>query len=151
MLLADRAAGGNRAMRTTQGLVATFAFVSFMGLQSLSAQVAPAPPRAEPSPVPTQAGAQKPETAKGELQSVDPEKKTITLAGGQVFKYDDSTKVTGAQKGVEGLATMSGRQVIVTYNMKGADRIASSIDVAASADRPAPGGPAPGAPAPDKK
>jgi hypothetical protein len=62
-------------------------------------------------------------------------KKTLTVAaeGGasQTFQYTDTTKVTGAQGGIEGLATMSGRQVTVQYNMKGADRIATAIEVAA--------------------
>jgi hypothetical protein len=126
---------------TTRGIVAmlaVFAFVSFVSLQAVSAQ-APAPPapaaQAPAAPAPAQAGAQKSETAKGELKSVDPVKKTLTVAaeGGasQTFQYTDTTKVTGAQGGIEGLATMSGRQVIVQYNMKGADRIATSIEVAA--------------------
>jgi hypothetical protein len=121
----------------TRVIAATFAacaFVSFISVQTASAaqseQVAPRP---QPSQVPAQAAAPKAETAKGELQSVDPEKKTVTLAGGQVFHYTEATKVIGGQKGVEGLATMSGRQVTVTYTMKGNDRIASSIEVAAAA------------------
>jgi hypothetical protein len=69
------------------------------------------------------------------LKSVDAVKKTLTLAveGGasQMFQYTDTTKVTGAQGGIEGLATMSGRQVTVQYNMKGADRIATAIEVSA--------------------
>ena len=78
---------------------------------------------------------QKAETAKGELRSVDAAKKTLTVAveGGsaQTFMYTDTTKVSGAQGGVEGLASMSGRTVTVQYTMKDADRIASSIEVAA--------------------
>jgi hypothetical protein len=60
-------------------------------------------------------------------------KKTVTLttdAGQQqTYQYTDTTKVTGAQGGVEGLSTMSGRQVTVTFNMKGADRVITSIEV----------------------
>jgi hypothetical protein len=44
--------------------------------------------------------------------------------------YTDETKVTGAQDGVAGLATLSGREVTVQFTMKGADRVATSIDVA---------------------
>lgn len=125
---------------TTRGIVAmlgAFALVSFVSLQAVSAQAPnPSAPAAQApaAPAPAQAGAQKSETAKGELKSVDPAKKTLTLAaeGGasQTFQYTDTTKVSGAQGGVEGLATMSGRQVTIQYMMKGADRIATSIEVA---------------------
>jgi hypothetical protein len=126
---------------TTRGILAmlaAFAFVSFVSLQAVSAQApAPSAPAAQApaAPAPAQAGAQKSETAKGELKSVDAVKKTLTIAaeGGasQTFQYTDTTKVSGAQGGIEGLATMSGRQVTVQYNMKGADRIATSIEVGA--------------------
>ena len=118
----------------TRGIVATlssFAFVSFIALQPAIAGQAPAP---APAPA-AQAQAPKAETAKGELRSIDAAKKTLTVAveGGsqQTFMYTDTTKVSGAQGGVEGLASMSGRQVTVQYMTKGADRIASSIEVAA--------------------
>ena len=126
----------------TRGVVATLgalALVSYIGLQPAFAaqdQNPPSAPGAQaPAPSPAaQAGAQKSESAKGELQSVDTAKKTLTVAaeGGatQVFQYTDTTKVTGA-KGIEGLGTMSGRQVTVQYMTKGADRIATSIEVAA--------------------
>ena len=133
-------------LTTTRGIVAmvgAFALISFISLQpafAAQASQAPAPPAPgaqAPAPAPAaQAPAQKAETAKGELRSIDVAKKTLTLTaeGGkqQVFQYTDSTKVTGAQGGIEGLATMSGRQVTVQYNMKGADRVATSIDVAAA-------------------
>jgi hypothetical protein len=125
---------------TTRGIVAMLgavAFVAFVSLQAVSAQAPnPSAPAAQApaAPAPAQAGAQKSETAKGELKSVDPAKKTLTLAaeGGasQMFQYTDTTKVSGAQGGVEGLATMSGRQVTIQYMTKGADRIATSIEVA---------------------
>jgi hypothetical protein len=75
--------------------------------------------------------AQKAESAKGELKSVDAEKMTLTLASGQTFQYTSSTKVTGAQGGVAGLSSMSGREVTIDYEMKGANRIATAITVAA--------------------
>lgn len=126
----------------TRGVVATLgalALVSYIGLQPAFADQAnpPSAPAAQaPAPAPAaQAGAQKSESAKGELQSVDTAKKTLTVAGEggappQVFQYTDSTKVTGA-KGIEGLGTMSGRQVTVQFTTKGADRIATSVEVAA--------------------
>ena len=127
----------------TRGVVATLgalALVSYIGLQPAFADQAQNPPSAPgaqaPAPSPAaQAGAQKSESAKGELQSVDTAKKTLTVAGEggsppQVFQYTDTTKVTGA-KGIEGLGTMSGRQVTVQFTTKGADRIATSVEVAA--------------------
>ena len=127
----------------TRGVVATLgalALVSYIGLQPAFAAQAQNPPSAPGAQAPApqapaaQAGAQKSESAKGELQSVDTAKKTLTVAaeGGatQVFQYTDTTKVTGA-KGIEGLGTMSGRQVTVQYTMKGADRIATAVEVAA--------------------
>jgi ABC-type amino acid transport substrate-binding protein len=119
---------------TTRGFVAmfgSFALVTFISLPPVMAAQAPAPAPGSAS----QAQAPKTETAKGELRSVDAIKKTLTVAveGGspQTFMYTDTTKVSGAQGGVEGLGSMSGRTVTVQYTMKGGDRIASSIEVAA--------------------
>ena len=128
----------------TRGVVATLgalALVSYIGLQPTFAAQAQNPPSAPGAQAPApqapaaQAPAQKAESAKGELQSVDTAKKTLTVAGEggsppQVFQYTDTTKVTGA-KGIEGLGTMSGRQVTVQFTTKGADRIATSVEVAA--------------------
>ena len=127
--------------KTNRGLLAilaSFAFISFISLQPAFAQAPqdkPAAPGAQaPAPAPpAQAGAQKSESAKGELKSVDAVKMTLTLASGETFQYNDQTKVTGAQGGVAGLASMSGRQVTIQYTAKGADRIATSIEVAAGA------------------
>ena len=83
---------------------------------------------------PAQAQAQKSEKPSGEPRSVDTVKKTLTISAGgsqQVFQYTDDTKVTGATDGLAGLATMSGRQVMIEFTMKGADRVATSIEVAA--------------------
>jgi hypothetical protein len=52
------------------------------------------------------------------------------------FKYDDSTKVTGSQKAVAGLATAKGSQVTVQYKKDGANNIATSIDVKGAASGP---------------
>jgi hypothetical protein len=119
---------------TTRGFVAmfgSFALVTLISVQPVMAAQAPAP---APGPA-SQAQAPKAETAKGELRSVDAIKKTLTVAveGGssQTFMYTDTTRVSGAQGGVEGLGSMSGRTVTVQYTMKGGDRIASSIEVAA--------------------
>ena len=120
---------------TIRGFVAilgAFAVMSFASLQPVSAQApAQSAPAAQAPRAPAQAGAQKSESAKGELKSVDTQKMTLTLANGQTFQYNSSTKVTGAQGGVAGLATMSGREVTIDYETKGADRIATAITVAA--------------------
>jgi hypothetical protein len=68
--------------------------------------------------------------AKGELKSVDSVKRTLTLASGEVFLYNEQTRVTGAQSAVAGLATTSGPELTIQYITKGADRIAISIEVA---------------------
>jgi hypothetical protein len=120
---------------TTRGIVAmfgSFALVTFISLQPVMAAQAPAP---APGPASQAQAPKKTETAKGELRSVDVTKKTLTVAveGGssQTFMYTDTTRVSGAQGGVEGLGSMSGRTVTVQYTMTGADRIASSIEVSA--------------------
>ena len=110
-------------------LLSSVAFVSFIGLQPAFAQ-APEAPGAQASGSPAQAQTQKPESAKGELKSVDTAKMTLTLASGQTFLFDAQTKVTGAQGGVAGLASMSGREVTIQFTTKGADRLATSIEVA---------------------
>jgi hypothetical protein len=138
MLFARGVARRSNMATMTRGVVATLgalALVSYLGLQPAVADQAQNPSSAPGAQAPAaQAPAQKSESAKGELRFVDTAKKTLTVAaeGGpsQVFQYTDTTKVTGA-KGIEGLGTMSGRQVTVQYTMKGADRIATAIEVAA--------------------
>jgi hypothetical protein len=104
-------------------------FVFAISVSTFAQAPASQAPTANP---PSAAGqAQKPETAKGELKSVDAQKMTLTLANGQTFQYTSSTKVTGAQGGVAGLASMSGREVTIDYEAKGADRIATMITVSA--------------------
>jgi hypothetical protein len=49
----------------------------------------------------------------------------------QKFQYNDATKVTGDRAGVAGLATLSGKQVVVHFNSQGANRIATEIEVQA--------------------
>jgi hypothetical protein len=119
---------------TTQGIVTMLGSLAFVAVISLSAFAqAPAPqaPGAQAPPQAPASQAKKSETAKGELKSVDSTKMTLTLANGQTFQYTSSTKVTGAQGGVAGLGSMSGREVTVEFETKGADRIALAITVAA--------------------
>ena len=69
----------------------------------------------------------------GELTQVDPDKKTITVkdtAGVETqFEYSDTTTVTGSQRNVEGLVTMSGSQVTVTFTTDGNRKMATKIEV----------------------
>ncbi len=77
--------------------------------------------------------AQKPAPATGELAKVDPVAKTLSIrmAGGveMLFSYNDQTVVTGGEKSVAGLATMSGAAVRVTYRVDGTNNIATNIEV----------------------
>jgi hypothetical protein len=119
---------------TTRGIVTMLGSLMFVAVISLSAfaqeQASQAPAAQAGSQAPA-GQAPKAESAKGALKSVDTEKMTLTLASGQMFQFTSSTKVTGAQGGVAGLASMSGREVTIDYETKGADRIATAITVAA--------------------
>ncbi len=123
---------------TTRGIVTMLGTLAFVAAISLSAfaqapegQAPGAKPPGAGAPPPAAGQAQKPESAKGELKSVDAAKMTLTLASGETFMYTDQTKVSGAQGGVAGLASASGRQVTINYTTKGADKIATSIAVEA--------------------
>ena len=70
----------------------------------------------------------------GTLTKVDAAKKVITVKGTgyepeMTFTFDDKTKVTGAEKTVEGLTGKSGATLKVTYREEGAKQIATRIDV----------------------
>lgn len=77
-------------------------------------------------------------TAQGELADVDAKERTLsirTATGAMNFRYDENTKVTGAQKGVAGLATMAGTPVAIQYRKDGAVNHAVTIEVRAQAPR----------------
>ena len=70
----------------------------------------------------------------GTLAKVDAAKKVISVKGTgyepeMTFTFDDKTLVTGAEKTVEGLAGKSGAMLKVTYQEKGAERLATRIEV----------------------
>lgn len=115
---------------TTRGFVTMLSSLAFVVAISLSAFAQAPAGQAPPGEKPA-GQAQKSDSAKGELKSVDAAKMTLTLASGETFMYTDQTKVTGAQGGVAGLASASGRQVTINFTTKGADKIATSIEVAA--------------------
>jgi len=166
-------------MVPVSGLLLAFALIATTASAQVSEQPRPqqpgaqAPDQPRPQPgapaqpgSPSQPGAPgasaaqaKPQeqTARGELSSIDAATKMLTIkpaAGAeQRFQYNDDTKVTGARGGVAGLATQSGKQVVVHFNTQGANRVATEIeiqgDAGAAGDRPgAPGAGAPGAGAP---
>ena len=121
---------------TTRGIVTVFGscvFVAAMSLAAFAQAPSPQAPAAKAPAAQAPAAQEKTQSAKGELKSVDAEKMTLTLASGQSFQFTSSTRVTGAQGGVAGLASLSGREVTIDYEMKGADRVATAITVAAAA------------------
>ena len=69
----------------------------------------------------------------GELTHVDPQSRTFSVrsaAGAEMlFRYDDRTIITGAEKNVAGLATSSGAEVTVTYRSDTAGNLAAKIEV----------------------
>ena len=97
------------------------------------------PPQAPAAPASAQAQADT-LTSSGELVSVDSKASTVavkTATGSEMtFKYDNDTKISGAAKGVVGLATMAGSQVTIRYKKDGATNLATSIDVKAAQPRP---------------
>jgi uncharacterized protein YdbL (DUF1318 family) len=71
--------------------------------------------------------------ASGELVKIDTSAKTIVIkteSDPQMqFSYTDATKITGADKGVAGLATMTGSSLTIRYTKKGEDNVATEIAV----------------------
>jgi len=134
-------------MRTNLKSLALAALVTLVGAGLASAQSAP--PRQTPPSPSAQApqdppAAQNPSTpsdrsreastapVSGELTRVNPDSKTFTVkstTGDIQFKYSDMTTITGAQKTLAGLATMSGEQVTVTYRVEGGSNMATKIEV----------------------
>jgi hypothetical protein len=87
----------------------------------------------------TQAAQQTTSTVQGELVNVDAKASTIaikTSVGNMEFRYDNQTRITGAQSGAAGLATMTGAPVTVQYRKEGSTNLAMSIAVQQS-EKPA--------------
>lgn len=72
-----------------------------------------------------------PQIFEGELMKVDATAKTLTVKSsegrGMEFRYNDQTLISGADGGVEGLATKSGTPVSVHFDT--ATRTAAKIEV----------------------
>lgn len=69
----------------------------------------------------------------GTLDKVDVDAKTLTVKKEDnstiVFSFTDDTKITGAEQGVAGLATMNGARVTVSYTVQGQSNVATEVDV----------------------
>ena len=77
-------------------------------------------------------GQEKASIVEGELSKVDPASKTLSVKtpkGDMEFRYNEQTQISGAEGGVEGLATQSGAQVKVHFDA--ASKTATKIEVAA--------------------
>ena len=87
-------------------------------------------PRKQPAAT-RQAEAQT-QTSQGELLDVDVKASSLTIqtpTAEMTFRYNDQTKVSGAQKGLSSLAMMTGSQVVVQFRKEGQMNVAMSIDV----------------------
>ena len=71
-------------------------------------------------------------TFEGQLTNVDAKAQTISVkgkAGDMMFRYTEQTQVVGGEKDVQGLATKSGANLIVSYQDAGDNHIAARIEV----------------------
>jgi hypothetical protein len=123
-------------MKAIHRTLVLLAALVFMVAASAQAQDKPGAPGAGPGA--PGGAAQAGSSASGELTDVDASAMTITVktaTSDMKIKYDAQTKVSGAQKGVAGLATAKGSEVTVQYHKEGADNIATSIVVKGGADK----------------
>ncbi|MGE0592426.1 MAG: hypothetical protein AB7G23_09495 [Vicinamibacterales bacterium] len=109
----------------------TLAATSALAALVLSASPVWAGPQAQ---APDQAQAQvQQQTARGELEAVDPEAKTLMVkpaeGASMRFQFTDETRITGSRNDAAGLATMTGQQVTVQYRMEGQNRVATTIEL----------------------
>lgn len=115
--------------KTSRALIAIAAVVLFLGAMPLMAQE-PRPGQAQ-----GQAQAQEARTVQGQLVKVDADASTLSIQTAQgapmVFHYNSSTKVVGAEKGVAGLATMTGAPVSVQFVQQDKNNIALQIEIRA--------------------
>lgn len=117
----------------TSMTTAAFALATFLSAPAF-AQQTPQPPQPAPAPAPqTQEERQDAMSITGELVDVDANEKTMTLktADGteETVRYTDATKVTGADRGIAGLANDDGTRVTVRFSGTGENRIATDITV----------------------
>jgi len=110
-------------------VVRTCLAVAIAGLISIGSVAAQqsAPPPSE------QERAKTPEPVSGELVSIATDSKTLVVKTSgdkeMTFSYTDQTEIVGADKGVAGLATMTGSPVTVHYTVRGTSNVAAKIEV----------------------
>lgn len=130
-------------MRKFQGIMSTttaLAFTAFVGVSA--AQQPPAPQPMPDRPADPTAAPQlriddrdkaHADVIEGELVNVDTTAKLLTIetedGKSEKVRYSDSTKITGAQSGIAGLAGEDRTTVKVKFTGSGADRVASEITV----------------------
>lgn len=87
--------------------------------------------KAQPDPAAVAQTQETPQIFEGELMKVDVTAKTLSVRNSQglenEFRYTDQTVISGADGGVEGLATKSGTPVSVHFDT--ATRTAAKIEV----------------------
>lgn len=117
-----------KALRQIAMTVAVAALVAAVPAFAQQASPQPAPEQKQDNKAPSG-------VASGELVNVDSTAKSILVKktdGTEMkFAYGDDTEVVGADRGLSGLATMSGSEVRVNYTTKGAINVATKIEVRA--------------------
>jgi hypothetical protein len=102
------------------------AIAGMISVGSVAAQQSTPPPS-------EQERAKTPEPVSGELVSIAPDSKTLVVKTtgdkDMTFTYTDQTEIVGADKGVSGLATMTGSPVTVHYAVHGTSNVAVKIEV----------------------
>lgn len=115
--------------KTLRHSAVAMAFVGLISAAPAIAQQAPAPRE------PEQQRAPDPAPVSGELVSLDDKAKSLVIkteSGNEMtFSYTATTEIVGADKGVSGLATMSGTPVTVHYSTHGTTNTAVKIEVKA--------------------
>ena len=117
-------------MRLIKTAAWAFALTAFVALGSVTQGLA-----AYGSPPTLQQAGDKAEPASitGELVRVSLEQRTFSVKSASgaemLFRYNDQTIVTGAERDVAGLATSSGSEVTVSYQNGSAGNMAMKIEV----------------------
>lgn len=114
-----------------------FAAIAIALLVTVSLTAAPLQQAPPPGQAPERGGGpaggqQQQQTFTGQLGKVDIAAKEITVKNGDkemVFTWIDSTQITGADGGAQGLTGKAGETLKVTYQSRGGANLASKIEV----------------------
>jgi hypothetical protein len=91
------------------------------------------PALSDPSPSPASTTADQKQKMSGELLSVDPTTKMLTIKSDDgresKFSYNDQTVISGVKEQAAGLATAAGSKVTVEYTGSGDSMVATKIKV----------------------